>query len=108
MSLLFSWIYIHMMSLVSERLLECFNSCWQLIDKTTLIDVILPQVNSFPQIFDRLVSFLFLSSLSLLMEFKDDSSTLSLIRLTGVMLVLGADVIVVGQRKQMFPVHFVI
>ena len=42
------------------------------------------------------------------MEFKDDSSTLSLIRLTGVMLVLGADVIVVGQRKQMFPVHFVI
>ena len=97
-----------MMPLVSERLLECFNSCWQLIDKTTLIDVILPQVNSFPQIFDRLVSFLFLYSLSLLMEFKDDSSTLSLIRLTGVMLVLGADVIVVGQRKQMFPVHFVI
>ena len=40
-------LYSYHVTCIRETLLEYFNSYWQLIDKPTLIDVILPQVSSF-------------------------------------------------------------
>ena len=52
-------LYSYHVTCIRETLLEYFNSYWQLIDRTTLTDVILPQVHSFQKILDRLVVFSF-------------------------------------------------
>jgi hypothetical protein len=38
-------LYSYHVTCIRETLLQYFNSYWQLIDKTTLMNIILPQVN---------------------------------------------------------------
>ncbi|CAF0858547.1 unnamed protein product [Rotaria sordida] len=77
-------LFSYHVTCIRETLLEYYNSYWQLIDRTILMNIILPQ---------------------LLYGLKDSNNTicmLTLIALASMVPVLGADVVVGGQRKQIF------
>ncbi|CAF1637385.1 unnamed protein product, partial [Adineta ricciae] len=77
-------LFSYHVTCIRETLLEYYNSYWQLIDRTTLINIILPQ---------------------LVYGLKDSSNsicTLTLLALAAMVPVLGGDIVVGGQRKQIF------
>ncbi|CAF0760074.1 unnamed protein product [Rotaria sp. Silwood1] len=77
-------LFSYHVTCIRETLLEHYNSYWQLIDRTIVINIILPQ---------------------LIYGLKDSNNTicmLTLIALASMVPVIGADVIIGGQRKQIF------
>ncbi|CAF2170506.1 unnamed protein product [Rotaria magnacalcarata] len=77
-------LYSYHVTCIRETLLENFKSYWQLIDKTILTNLILPQ---------------------LIYGLKDSNNTicmLTLVALATMVPILGADVIIGGKRKQIF------
>ncbi|CAF2322029.1 unnamed protein product [Rotaria sp. Silwood2] len=77
-------LFSYHVTCIRETLLEHYNSYWQLIDRTILINIILPQ---------------------LVYGLKDSNNTicmLTLIALASMVPIVGADVVIGGQRKQIF------
>lgn len=93
-------LFSYHVTCIRETLLEYFNFYWQLIDRTTLINTILPQVN-----FIQISYFIYSFCSKLVYGLKDSNDTicmLTLVSLSVMVPVLGADVVVGGQRKQIF------
>ncbi|CAF1183150.1 unnamed protein product [Adineta steineri] len=77
-------LFSYHVTCIRETLLEHFDSYWQLIDRTILINTILPQ---------------------LIYGLKDSSNSicaLTLLALAAMVPILGADIVVGGQRRQIF------
>jgi len=94
-------LYSYHVTCIRETLLEYFNFYWQLIDKTTLINIILPQVEFYLNNLFEIFLFFF----KLVYGLRDSNNTicmLTLSALASMVPVLGAEVVVGGNRKQIF------